>query len=543
MTTTAEQIIKLADLEIGKALNFRNLYQEVADLMYPCENQITEKTTPGEDKSQDVIDPTGIIALNRATSGFISAWIPKDRQFFGIHIKDRMIAELPVVKRWVALAVQIAHEELFASNYMQQLQQTVKSTIGFGTGCSFSEWDRRKSRLNFKDWHISTYTIKQDITGSVDTIILSYELTARQLVDEFGDKAGPKVLEKCRTVEHESDRSKVIHIVRPRLERNVKFIDSLNMPFESLYVNREEKLVMDEGGFEEFPFAVPRWEKSSVEKYGRGRGTLMLSAVKLLQRMMYCYLECGERWNNPSRWQIDDRIEGDLNNSPGALNHFTEPQAAGALDSQLNGNFPITLEALQAQQTFIRNEGFFEDIFMHFRNLKGDRRNELELMLKNEEGLDQLVAPVINVESELFTPQITRAVLLLIRNGRIPMPPPELHGQEFDIEYMGKLAMASKQYQANGFIKFSQFMKDVDPIFPRAKYYVSEERAIPDIAIAMGLKAEHLATEDEISAKIQREEEDKRLARELAVTEAQSQSYKNQTKAPEHGSPMETANA
>ena len=60
----AEEIIRIADFENGKASNFMNLYQQVADLMYPLENQITFATTPGADKSYDIRDPSAIFALD-----------------------------------------------------------------------------------------------------------------------------------------------------------------------------------------------------------------------------------------------------------------------------------------------------------------------------------------------------------------------------------------------------------------------------------------------------------------------------------------------
>lgn len=534
----AVEIIRMAEHEEAKAANFKSLYQEVADLMYPCENQITTKGTPGQDKSRDIRDPTGIIGLDKGTSGFIAEWIPKDRQFCGILVKNKIVAELDHIKRWCSIAVRILHEELFESNYMQQLQQTIKATMGFGTGCSFSEWNSKTLGLNFKDYHISTYTIKQNAQGRVDTMILTYEQTARQVSGEFANP-GEQVLKAVSDTRTESDLFKIIHIVRPRIERNVMFVDNLNMPFESVFVNVKEKIVIDEGGFEEFPFAVPRWEKSSFEKYGRGRGTVMLSAVKELQQMRKDLVECGNRWNNPSRWQIDDDIEGTLNNSPGALNHYFRANAAGSLDSQLNGNFPITKDILEFQQNFIKNEGFYNDIFLHFRNLKGDRRNELELTLKNEEGLDQLVAPVINIESEFFTPQLTRSILLLIRNGRIPPPPPELRGQLFGIEYMGKLAMAVKQYQARGFMQFSEVLGALNPIFPEAKDMINVDRALPDIAIAMGVKTEHLSTPEEIVEKRAKRAQDE-LEQKLAMAaQVGAEAYNKVTKAPEAGSPAE----
>ena len=80
----AQKIIQMAAAEDSKAANFKSLYQEVADLMYPCETQITGQTTPGSDKSRDVRDPTPIFALDDMVAGLIGTWIPAGQSFFGV---------------------------------------------------------------------------------------------------------------------------------------------------------------------------------------------------------------------------------------------------------------------------------------------------------------------------------------------------------------------------------------------------------------------------------------------------------------------------
>ena len=254
----AKEITKEQGREEQNASNFRNLYQEVADHMLPRENQIIGVRTPGEDKSQQIFDPTGMLDLQDMASGLSAAFFPPGELAFGLTVKNREIANRDNVKRYLALAAQIAHDEIFASNFMLQLNETLSSLIGFGTGNMYSEWELG---LNYKDWDVSFYTIKQNSAGIVDTMLLKYPLTARQAVQEFGENAGTKVLEDSKNPEKEGNKYDFIHRVGPRNERNRQFTDSLNMPDESLFVNVKEEEVVEEGGFAEFPFAVPRWKK------------------------------------------------------------------------------------------------------------------------------------------------------------------------------------------------------------------------------------------------------------------------------------------
>jgi hypothetical protein len=543
----AIEIIKEQEREEQNASNFRNLYQEVADHMLPRENQIIGVRTPGEDKSKQILDPTAMLDLQDMVSGLSAAFFPPGELAFGLTVKNRQLANVDAVKRYLALATQITHDELFASNFMLQLNETLSSLIGFGTGCLYSEWNLG---LNFKDWDISFYTIKQNSAGLVDTLILKYPLTARQAVQEFGqDNVSEKVLKAFGNPETISKPFNFIHRVGPRAERNRKFTDFRNMPWESLYVNIEEQIIIkgidpkgidNEGGFDEFPYAVPRWKKSSNEKYGRGQGTVALSVSKELQQMHADFIECGNKWNNPPREILDTAVEGRVDVRPGASNRVTQMGSIKALDAGIRGNFPITREILEFAQGILHRI-FFKDVFAPLAELTGDRRTTLEIRERVKQAAKKLGSPLYRLQSELLTPNITRNVLLLIRNGVIPQPPVELRGQGFGIEYISELALAMRDQQSRAFVQFADLVSALDPVFPGAKDVVNIDRALPDIGFTFGLKVEHLNTQEEIDEirRVRAEDLAEQKAMELAQMAAQG--YGQITKAPESGSLAEIA--
>jgi hypothetical protein len=544
----AQQIIQFATAEKNKSVNIKNQYQQFADLGYPVENQITSKRTYGEDKSLDIRDPTAMFALDKATAGFIGAWIPRERYFFNILINNRAIAERDEVKRWCALAVQIAHDEIFSSesSYMTNLHNTVKAAIGFGTGNNYSDWDRRSQCLTFKDWHVSYYDFKQNEKGIVDTMILQYDMTARQLAMQF-DNPGEDVLKAVEKLETESRMFSLIHLVRPRIKRNYMVIDKMNMPFESIFVNVKEKKIIKEGGFEEFPFAVSRWEKASCEKWGRGRGLAMLSFIKELQQMRMDITESRNRRNRPPYEVVANNVEGEVNLKPDGRTNVTDRNSITPLNSNFNGNPNDEAAQLEEKKALIK-EGFYGDLFSKISDLKGDRRVQLHLELLNQETMAQMVSPVARMESEHFTPQISRIIKLLMRNSRnglpvIPPPPPALSGQSFGIEYMGRLAMAMRDMQARGFERGMAVVGQMSQMFPEAADQINLDRALPDLLINYGMKVEHLNTPEEKAAKKQQRAQD--LAQQKAAMAAQvaGKAYSDTTGKPEEGSAAEMAMA
>jgi hypothetical protein len=95
------------------------------------------------------------------------------------------------------------------------------------------------------------------------------------------------------------------------------------MPFESIYVLEKDLTVLEEGGFNEFPFAVPRYQVIYREVYGRGRGTMMLPQVRTLNRLGKDYMEMSNKWVNPPK-EVLDSFDGTVDVTPGALNYVTE---------------------------------------------------------------------------------------------------------------------------------------------------------------------------------------------------------------------------
>lgn len=534
----AKKIIALRDRELAKQANKRSLWQETADLEFPRENQITNIQASGMDKSKNIFNTVAVFDSQDMASGLSAAFIPSGQLFFGLKAKDRELNENDGVRRYLSIATEITHDELFESNFMLQFNETLRSLVVLGQGNLYSEFDTKWMKLNFKDWDVAFYQIRENSKGVVDTMILSFPLTARQAKQEFGDNAGSKVLEDANDEKKEDKVYPFIHIVRPRIKRNIMLTDFMNMPFESLFVNEKEKIIVEEGGFEEFSFAAARWMKSSSERYGRGQGTECLASVKRLQQMERDFSECGNKWNNPPK-EVLEHFEGTVRVTPGALNFVKEKGTIRGIEQTALGNFPITKEMIELKEQEI-HRAFYADVFMPLAMPEsGDRRTRIEIYKRFEQAAKKLAMPLYRLQSELLTPTITRCVLLLIRNGKIPYPPPELQGEGFGIEYISELALALRNQQANAFQQFAAFVGEMEGIFPGVKDNIDADTAVRRMGRAFGVAEEDLATEDEVAAKRQARAEQLQKQELMAAAQVAGKAYKDTSGAAEEGSPAE----
>ena len=522
--------------------SFRTLWQETADLMFPREDQIQNMDYPGRDKTARIYDTTAIQDSQGMASGLSAALVPAGQPFFAITVQDPELAQDKNISRYLAEITELTHTELFKSNFMLQFNETLRSLVVLGTGNLFSQW---KNGLNFKDYDISFYQIKENSAGIVDSMFLTFPMTARQALQEFGrESLGEEVLQALEKDDKRDDKFEFIHVVQPRSDRKPGLQDNQNMPFESVFVDVKGKKIVSEGGFEEFPFGVPRWMKSSAEIYGRGQGTEVLSDVKVMQQIKYDFIECGNRWNKPPL-EVDQNFEGEVNTTPGALNFVQKPGMIQAIQGAALGSFPVTREMLEFQQEII-HKAFFKDVFVPLADLTA-RMTTVEVVERMREGLRRLGPQVARLQSELLNPVIMRSVLLLMRNGRLPLPPPQLEGRGFGLEYMGELPLALRNQHSKGFLQFAGAIGELSQIFPEVVDYVNVDKAMPALAASMGVKVEHVATPEEVEEKQRIRAEQQAAMQAAAMGEQIAKGYGQTTKAPEEGSAagqvMEAMNA
>ena len=529
----AQLVIESYDREYGspEASNFRSLWQDTADLQYPTQNQIVDKNTPGQQKTARIYDFTAIFESQNTASGLAQNLMPPGQKFFAIKASNRDKQDIDIVKRYLNKATEIAHDELFASTFPLDLVETLRSLITFGTCNLHSNYT---TELIFKNFAIGTYLILENEAGRVDTLKIKFERTAIQATEMF-ENPGKSVVTAMGTPASQTDKFWFIQVIQPRKQRNPNLSDNLNMPFESVVVSVKDVMIVDEGGFDEFPNSVARWLKASNEMYGRGIGTEVNPQVRQVNDMKFDFNLVGNRWAKPPL-EVLESFDGEVDVSPDATNWVVELGSIRAIQGEARGNFPITKDILEMERQVIK-DAYFSQAFAPLTGLTGDRRNTLEIRQRVQEAFRKIGSPIGRIQSELFTPTITRVVMLLLRNGVIPPPPPELEGEGFKLEYVGPLSLALQSSEIEASQIWMGIIGELDAIEPTAKDNIDFDDSIRRIGRNLGVNEEDIASIEERDAK---REKRARLIREQKQMEAAALAVQNAGQLgqkPEQGSP------
>jgi len=536
MDDRAVELLSIYDKEWAKDANFRNLYQEVADVMFPRENQITTKRAKGAVVGRENPDPTGVIASIDMASGLSINLFPPGDKFYNVVMADPELNKIDSIKRKLGEITEISHEKRIGSNFMLQANETIRSLSTFGTACMFNDW-MAEGGLTYKDYDIGMYTFQENSNGIVDTVMIEFPYTARQAFQKWGKDAGESVLAKMKDPKTTTEEFKFVWIVRPRELKDQTGKDVMSMPFESIFVSRQDNEIVKESGFPEFPFQVPRWSKSSSEKWGRGVGTFAVGIVNALQEEKESLITCGNLHNNPPK-EILDTFEGEVKVKPGDLNFVSEMNSIKAIQQQALGNFAITKDILEMDQNTVRKI-CYNDAFNQLEQLKGDRRNELEIRSRLAEGLRKLVMPVSRIQAEWLTGMVTRDIGLLERNGEFGELPEKMRGKNFKIEYVGRLALELQAAQSMGWLRWVQEGAEIEAVVPGTLDNVNIDKGYRARGITLGVSIDDMASADKVKAKRQKREEDKQQQMQMEMAQAAAQAYPGSTKAPEGGSPAE----
>jgi hypothetical protein len=532
----AEEYIKSYDIEWGKNGNFRNLWQETADLTFPRESNITTINYRGSEH-KTLLDPTAVIDSKEMADGFLSAVIPIGEYFYKWNpSKDNIGGQSDDFDNWCARATDKQHRALFSSNFMAQESEFLRSFVVFGTGNIFSEWSIKAGGLNFKDYDIALYIMLANSKGMIDTMMIKFPYTARQCVQEWGeDKVGEKILEAYKDPKKIENSFPILHIVRPREERNPGYPeDPKNMDWESVYIDVEHKHLIDEGGFPDFPYHPARWMVTTGEIFGRGVGTEILPQIRVLQQMKGDLVQCGDKHNNPAVEKLES-FDGEYKSFAGAVNDVQEIPSIVPIQG-VQGNFPITKDIIEMEQEII-HKAFYKNVFNPITDLKGDRRTVLEIRERKLEGLRKAGQPVGRYQTEHLEPMLKRTLILLIDNGEIEPPPLGL--ETVEIEYLGLMSNALSSGQAAAYQKFVAIGLEMKEQVPEIMDNINVDEGFRNLGRQLGVRAEDIKSEDDRDAIRKARQAALQRQQALEAIQTGAQAYGQTTGAPESGSPAE----
>lgn len=163
------------------------------------------------------------------------------------------------VKKWLGDCAERVYQALTESNFYTVNQQALLDRCGLGTGAFYCGMTN-SNKLVFSYVPFDSFVFAEDDLGMPCMFIRSFEWTAAQAVKFFG---GVNRLSKGMKEAYgdEVERHKKKFTILHAVGKKDHYDPLTEMECFSMYVEKTDKHVLEEGGFEEFPYMVSRFLK------------------------------------------------------------------------------------------------------------------------------------------------------------------------------------------------------------------------------------------------------------------------------------------
>lgn len=519
---------------------WRTQWQEIADFMMPRKAGISAVTyTPNSNKESLLFDTTAQDAAMTMAGGLMSWTTPANEVWFTFEPIFELRDSDPV-RRWLLACSERIKELLANSNFYTENHEDLLNHCTFGTSALYSSMEN--GRYSFESLPVGSFAIEENADGEIDTLFREIVLSARQAKEKFGEENLPKKLRDCLVDSSKIDtRFTFIHAVypRPESERPKDALGrsaSKGKAFASCYIETTTKHLVQEGGYDTFPFAPGRYLKWSAlgnkSPYGYGPGFAALPDVRQVNHMQMIQDCAAEKAIKPSL-TADSRLEGEIVLSPGGIT-YVEPDYVETKVLQAQGNYPVGEDRIKMRQEAI-NAKFHKDMFMMFQGL--DRQMTAREVAERASEKITLISPAFSrLITEKLTPLLKRLFNLAAENGLLPDPPPEAIAKQENgiatvpdpaVSYSSRLALAIRQLSNIGFQRQIEMDMLIAQARPEILDYYDFGTITKETASNNGMPIKWIFSDEKVEEIRAQRAEAQQAAQQMEALQAGSQAVKN----------------
>lgn len=497
----------------SKRRNWETHWQEIADYVLPRRADVTVTRSKGDKRTESIFDGTALHAAELLSSSLHGMLTNAASPWFSMRFKDENISQIEENREWLEACTDTMYMALDRSNFQQEIHELYTDLVVFGTGCMMIE-DDEKDFVRFSTRHINEIYISENDKGIVDVLHREFKLTARAAYNKFGDALPKRILDILNTNPY--DEITLYQCVKPNDNLNPYKSNNKSMPFVSIYYDKEDEHMISMSGFNEFPFVVPRWLKSSTEIYGRSPSMSALPDIKMINKMSETTIKAAQKMVDPPLLVPDDSFILPIRTQPGGLNFYRSGTRDRVEPLNIGANTPLGLNIEEQRRTAIK-QAYFVDQLLMSQNIQ---MTATEVMQRNEEKM-RLLAPVLGrMQSEMLQPLINRVFNILLRKNILPVPPEELQGQAVDIEYVSPLARSQKVGDVQAIMRTLEIVMPLSQTEPIMDY-IDSDRMVQHLGDVLGVPSKVMRSTQQV--------QEIRQQRQQAQQQAQEQEQMMQT--------------
>lgn len=553
MTTIRSYNKRLESLKSERS-SFIALYRELSDYHLAHRGRfLVSDRNKGHKRNTRQYNNTSRMAARTLASGMMAGITSPARPWFKLAAPDPELNEFSSVKEWLHVVQSTMNRVFNASNLYNSLH-TLYAELGvFGTGAMgvYQDFD---NVIWCKPYTVGSYMIGADGRNMIDTFYREYEITVGECVKQFGyENCSTSVQQMWDTGSIES-WIEIVHAVEPNDDRDNNSPLARDKAFRSVYYEKKSvgnrdisnrdtgdsgpNQFLRKSGFDDFPILTPRWDITGEDIYATDcPGIDAIGDTKALQLGEKRKYQALDKLVNPPL-QGDSNLKTKVAKSGLGPNEIVWTDANSKGLQSIYGNYRPDLNAMmvvnkEAEDRIKR--AFYEDLFLMLANSDRRQITAREVAEKQEEKLLMLGPVLERLHTELLDPLIDRTFTILQQAGVLPVPPPELQGQELGVEYVSILAQAQRMVAVGGIERLTGFTAQIANVWPEARHKIDAMQVVDEYAESMGVNPRIVQADDQAQEAIAAEQEVSAAAQAQAMAADMAQTAKTASEADTNG--------
>jgi hypothetical protein len=519
--------------------NFEPLWHEaewnVAPVLQKWEN---EKPKDGYEIPKRITNrPTQF--LNTCMTGILGYGMSPNINWFRLALTKKELNEADGVAQWLEQCEKILRRVMETCGLYQQAQRWVYEAVIYGHSAMLIEELRGADKpLRYYTPSAQEFYLDQNEIGETDTVFRAYHSDIENVVNYYGRKAvHEKIREKYdRYIEKTESGQycgygqdmtmKILHAVFVRRTGKPEFGESAsNKKWASFVIDADNRHVMRESGYDDFPYAVFFWEKIG-KPYGISPSIKAGNDIAMFQAASEALAEIQQGIARP-HYLMPEQLRGKENFRPGGITYIDNPGITIPQQLERPGGLPETLETLRFYEQAVK-DWFNVDFFLMLRQqgITAEMTATAIAAMQGEQTalLSAIIANLFEGQSKI----IQRTFDILAKKRLLPPLPFALRvlGGSLKVDYIGVLAQAQKAaYEYTGLqsvlgiaSQYAQFAK-IDPRFARVLDWLKVDAMFKKTVESLGVPKEVIRTDEEY-AEVQAGIDEREKAREAEQAEA-----------------------
>lgn len=454
-----DDLLNCGDNLFSKKLMVDSLNQEIAENFYPERADFTVMQYQGKDFASNLTTSIPVIARRDLGNIFSGMLRPTDKKWFYTRVQDFDTVDQEG-RIWLEWATGLQYNAMYdrVSNFVRATKEGDHDFAAFGGACISVEFNKRKNAMLYRNWHLRDVAYCENIEGFVGEVHRKWRPQMRQLAGLFGDKISDKVRDA-----REEDKYREIQcrhvVVEAGQYQSGDIKKKYRTPYVSFHLDAENKHIMDEVGFFDLGYVIPRWQRYGSSQYPVSPAVVAaLGDARLIQSMMLTLLEAGEKAVNPPMVAVQEALRGDVALYAGGITFVNEDydERTGEVLRPLTQDtrsIPLGVELMRDVQMNISKAFFLDKIGLPPMS---DRTTAFEISQRVSEYVRNALPLFEPMETEYNGAICEMTFNRLLRNGAFGGPqdiPRSLQGRDTQFVFESPLAEAREHIKSQKFLE------------------------------------------------------------------------------------------